>query len=197
MHPKTSTNQGRSTALRPVTTLPRPREGAPKGKGAGVTLPRGQGSAEPSPTPPRPQPNAARYPRPDFWLENFWGKKDRGGVFSTRISPGESHRGVSVLRLRLTVPLCWGAGLGAGCWVLDQGALIGESGVGARGHGSPQGGAMLGAGCPFPTPLGLRLVLLPWAWPAGPWARRRSLHGKVGRRSLAGLATLAGGNLQN
>jgi hypothetical protein len=50
MRPKTSTKQGKSTAL---------------------------GAA---PTPPRPQPNAARYPGRIFGFKIFGGKEDRGGV---------------------------------------------------------------------------------------------------------------------
>jgi hypothetical protein len=67
-------------------------------------------------------------------------------------------------------------------------------------------GAMLGAGCYYSTPLHLHLDLLRFPRPAPLLlalaggtgdAKRRSLHGKAGRGSLAGLATLAGGNLQN
>jgi len=49
-----------------------------------------------------------------------------------------------------------------------------------------------------PAPLGLGSAPLPLGLAGGATAAGlRFLHGKVGRRSLAGLATLAGGNLQN
>jgi len=63
---------------------------------------------------------------------------------------------------------------------------------------------MLGSGCPYSTSLPLRLGLLPGPGTAPMGlavgtmgAGLRFLHGKAGRRSFAGLATLEGGNLQN
>jgi hypothetical protein len=73
----------------------------------------------------------------------------------------------------------------------------------ATGYPSSLSGAMLGTGCPYSTPLDLRLGPLPGPGPAplglagGTMdVRLRFLHGKVSRRSFAGLATLAGGNLK-